>query len=78
VALGPLLKRLRQDLGLTQRQLGQLAGVRQALISELESGKKLDTQGYILQRLARVLGVTVDELLATEDPQEEVIATPHM
>ena len=78
MTVGPQLKRLRQDLGLTQRELGRLADVRQALISELETGKKLDTQYLILQRLARVLGVTVDGLMGAEQPEEELIAASYV
>lgn len=75
MTVGPLLKRLRQKKGWTQKELSQRAGVRPALLSRLESGKQLDTQGHVLQRLARTLDVTVDELLAGEIA-EEVLLIP--
>jgi len=44
--------------------------VRQAIISELETGKKTDTIGIILKRLARSLGVSVDYLLGTFEDED--------
>ena len=60
--LGDRLKRERERKGWSQNELSRLSGVRQALISELESGKKRDTKGSVLKRLARTLGVTMDYL----------------
>ena len=43
----------------------------QALLSELESGKKLDTTGFVLnKRLAQTLGVTVDYLVGMYKSEE--------
>ena len=69
VIVGPLLKKFRTRLGISQAELSRRSGVRAALISELEGGKKLETQTRILQRLARVLGVTTVMLIG-EDPSE--------
>jgi hypothetical protein len=44
-----------------------MSGVRQALISELEADKKLDTTGINLDALAKVFGKTIDELMHGED-----------
>ncbi len=63
MALGPLLRRLRTTRGLTQRQLSAQTGIRQAQLSELESGKRRDAQGTTLWRLAQFFGVSVEELL---------------
>ena len=68
MALGEKLKALRTEKGWSQRELAQRARVRQARLSELESGKKTDTTGQALRRLARVLGVSVDYLVGTYDP----------
>ena len=71
MALGPLLKRYRQAKGLSQRELGRQAHVRQALISELETGKSRDAHAQILLRLANVLGVTLLELLGEESRSDQ-------
>ena len=63
--LGQRIKQARERKGWSQRELARQAQVRQAIISELETGKKTDTIGVILKRLARALGVGVDYLLGT-------------
>src|SRR5262249_4463674 len=63
MTLGDRIKRERIRKGWGVRELARLAGVRYALISELETGKKADTTGRNLKRLARVLGVTTDYLI---------------
>jgi len=68
MTLGERVKTLREARGWSQAELARQAHVRQALISELETGKKTDTRGSILQRLARVLLVSVDYLVGNLDP----------
>lgn len=60
------IRELRERRGLSQQALGELAGVRQATISELESGKKQRIDFGILERLAVALGVEPGELLVRE------------
>src|SRR6266581_9317166 len=62
MTLGERIKTLRDQRGWNQQELARRAHVRPALISELESGKKTDTTGSVLRRLARTLGVTMDYL----------------
>jgi transcriptional regulator with XRE-family HTH domain len=70
--LGQRIKQARERKGWSQRELARQAGVRHAIISELETGKKTDTVGTILKRLARTLGVSVDYLVGTfEDNDQE-------
>lgn len=57
------LRELREAKGLSQEALGEAAGVRQATISELESGRKQRLDFGILERLADALGVEPGELL---------------
>jgi len=52
--------------GWSQQELSDRAGVRQATISELESGKRQRIDFHILDRLADALGVEPGELLARE------------
>ena len=63
MTLGERIKTVRDHRGWNQQELARRAHVRPALISELESGKKTDTTGSVLRRLARTLGVTVDYLV---------------
>ena len=62
------LRALREERGWSQLRLADEAGVRQATVSLLESGKvrRLDTE--VLDRLAAALKVTPLDLLANERP----------
>lgn len=63
------VRRLREAKDLSQAALGRAAGIAAAHVSMIESGRRADPQGSVLQALARALGVTVDELLR-EEPVE--------
>ena len=58
----------RRRQGLTQRQLGELAGVAHTTVQRLES---LNRGAYpqTLRKLATALGVSPEELLHGEKPQ---------
>ncbi len=58
-----MLKTLREEKGLTQRQLAQKAKVTQPYVALLEQGTKKNPSLTILRRLAKALGVPVTELL---------------
>jgi transcriptional regulator with XRE-family HTH domain len=70
MTIGERLRRERLRKGYGVRELARLAGVRYPLISELETGKKDDTTGRNLKRLARALGVSADYLLGTFEADE--------
>jgi DNA-binding Xre family transcriptional regulator len=57
------LKQAREAAGLTQMALANLADVRQATISELETGKTRRVDLDVLDRLCAVLKVAPGELL---------------
>ena len=61
--IGRMIQRLREDKGLSQRQLAARAGVTNGYISQLEAGDKKNPSLAVLQRLAKALGVPVTELL---------------
>jgi len=69
--LGDKIQTLRRKRGWSQRELSRHSGVRQALISELELGKKDDTTGKILVKLALHLGVSVDYLAGMYDSERQ-------
>jgi transcriptional regulator with XRE-family HTH domain len=57
------LRRFRQARGWTQVELAKKARVTQALISQLEAGKKASPSVVPLMRIAKALGVTVETLV---------------
>jgi transcriptional regulator with XRE-family HTH domain len=58
--LGENLKKIRKAKKMTQIQLAKKSGVKQSVISDLETGNAKST-GFILE-LANALGVTAEEL----------------
>ena len=67
--MSPIVLRLREvrlARGLSQQELSERAGVRQAAISEIESGKRRRVDLDVLDRLCATLGVQPGELLALE------------
>jgi transcriptional regulator with XRE-family HTH domain len=61
------LRKYRERKGLSQTELGRLAGVRQATISSLENGKGRRVDLDILDRIAKVLGVKATALLVQQE-----------
>jgi len=57
------LRRLRAAKGWTQVELAKKARVTQALISQLEAGTKPTPSVVHILRIAKALGVTVEELV---------------
>lgn len=57
------LRSFREKKGLSQAELGKLAGVRQGTVSNLETGKGRRVDLDILERLAKALGVKATDLL---------------
>jgi transcriptional regulator with XRE-family HTH domain len=60
--LGTRIKALRDEQRLSQRQLAEKALISKSMIAKYENGLHL-APVTVLVRLARVLGVTVDQLL---------------
>lgn len=60
------LREIRQNVGLSQKQIAIELGVSYPTVSEWESGKKTPTAKN-LERLASLLGCSVDYLLGYED-----------
>lgn len=58
------LKELREKAELSQSDLADAVGVRQATISDLETGKAKTLRLSLLEALARVLKVPARELIA--------------
>ena len=60
------LREARTAAGLTQAELAEKVGVRQATISDLESGKSTRIEFDLLDRLCAELGVEPGDLLERE------------
>src|SRR4051794_13977371 len=58
---GEIIRRLRQEAGLSQAGLAAAAGIHTRQITRYESGEQQPALG-VAQRLAQALGVTLDEL----------------
>ena len=63
MSIGERLRKRRQELRLSQRELAGRVGVRQATISDLERGVQQETSTEVARRLAYELGVTLDWLI---------------
>lgn len=55
------LKKLRQEMGMTQENLAQKMGVTQSMVAKWEAGSSCP-RGEVLVRLANLLHCTIDEL----------------
>jgi transcriptional regulator with XRE-family HTH domain len=56
------IRRVREEKGLTQEELGDLAGLHRAYIGQIERGEK-NIGIRNLERIATALGVTIRDLL---------------
>lgn len=65
------LRELREAKGWSQARLANELGTRQARISDLETGRVQRIDLPLLDRLARVLGVDVAELLQQSPSRKE-------
>jgi transcriptional regulator with XRE-family HTH domain len=61
-SLGERLARIREDRGLTQKEVAKRTGLIQALVSDYERGR-LRLAADMIVRFAVALGITTDELL---------------
>lgn len=58
-----MLKTLRESKGLTQMDVARKAKVSQAYVAKLEGGAKKNPSLATLRRIAKALGVPVEQLL---------------
>lgn len=65
VEFGNRLRQLRKDSGLTQKQLAELIGVKNSVISFYEVGERIPSP-QVLRKLATTFHVTTDYLLGVE------------
>ena len=73
-AVGERIRERRAELGWTQDQLAQKAGISKSFLSDLENGKRSVGANNLLD-IARALGVSLDFLMtgtASQDQKSEV------
>jgi len=58
-----MMKRLREEKGMSQDELAKRAKLTKPYISQIENGVRKNPSLPALQRLAKALGVNVSELL---------------
>jgi transcriptional regulator with XRE-family HTH domain len=71
MSLGTRLRKRREELGFSQRELARLVNTRQATISDLERGTLKNPGVDIVRRLAKILGVTADWLIGMYEDDVE-------
>jgi transcriptional regulator with XRE-family HTH domain len=77
MGLGQRLKQLRQQAGLTQKELEALSHVPQNTISRIELESVKSISSTTLMGLARALHVSTDALLGMDEPEsDEAPAAP--
>ena len=62
VRFGVRLRQVRQDRGISQERLAELAGLHRTYVSSIERGER-NVSLVNIERLAEALGVTMGELM---------------
>jgi transcriptional regulator with XRE-family HTH domain len=80
MALGKRLRKRREQLGMSQRELARRARIPQPTISDIERGVQEDITTALLKRLATELGCTTDYLVGMyeddDDKNEDPVKAP--
>ena len=63
MTIGVRIKNARISHGLTQEQLGDLIGVQKSAIAKYESGRVVNIKRSTLQKIAKVLNISIYELI---------------
>ncbi len=64
MSLGQAIRAIRQEAGLSQKELAEAAGIDQSYMSMIESDQRRNPGTRIMARLAQALRVSMDELAA--------------
>jgi len=72
--LGQLLKRRREELALTQRELASRLGVKPSHVAYLENDRRRPSLG-LLSRIGDVLGLPRDEIFLLAHPEARELIT---
>ena len=66
--MGYKIKKIREQLGMSQTQLSEISGISRATIWALETGINKTTTTKTLEKIANAMGVTIDCLFSTDRP----------
>ena len=64
--MGYKIKEMREKKEMSQEKLSELSGVSRSIISVLESGRVTVTTTMTLLRIAKALGVAVDDIFCED------------
>lgn len=64
MSLGQAIRAIRQEAGLSQKEVAKAAGIDQSYLSMIESDQRHNPGTRIMARLAQALQVSLDELAA--------------
>jgi transcriptional regulator with XRE-family HTH domain len=65
IRFGVRLRQVRQDQGISQEKLAELAGLHRTYVSSIERGER-NVSLVNIERLAQALGVSMGELMPDE------------
>jgi len=76
--LGQNIRRLRENQGLTRAGLAKKSSVLYRSIENIENGKTKNPGIVTIQKIAKVLGVTVDALVNQDAPRSTSLLSPKL
>lgn len=73
--IGIRIRKLRRERDLTQAELAARLGINKQNVSRYESGR-VEPRRNMLDKFATALGVSLDELLGSSEPEEDLPDDP--
>ena len=74
--IGQRLRKRREQLGISQRELARRIGTPQSTISDIERGVQEDMTTALVKRFAQALACTTDYLIGMYEDDNEVDVGP--
>lgn len=71
MGIGQRIRKQRERLGLSQRELARRTGIPQSTISDIERGVQEDMTTAMVKRFARALACTTDYLIGMYEDEDE-------
>lgn len=68
---GMLIRQLRKEQGLSQEKLGEIVGVRQSQIANIETGVS-EPSLTVAKTICQHFSISLDELFADAEPEQEM------
>lgn len=70
VQMGPIIRKRRKALGITQEKLADLVGVTPPYLNRIERGKVIKPRPKLLKRIAECLQLEIGELIGYSELKE--------